>query len=911
MKIENIFAASFAADIITSKWGPDGFVSRRHRGERQRNCARKMKIRGFVNAVSGNFFAGPLAFLRGFGYAKGEENASAGVLNRFRKTMQPAVPAADKEEAFMRFGHFDDARREYVITTPQTPLPWINYLGSEDFFSLVSNTAGGYSFYRDARLRRLTRYRYNSSPLDMDGHHIYIKDGGTVWNPGWQPTKTPLDRYSCRHGLGYTILEGEKDGICAAQELFVPKGDACELDRLTLTNRSDRPRELDVFSYVEFCLWDAVDDSTNFQRNFSTGEVEVEPCAIYHKTEYRERRDHYAVFWSNTPVTSFDTARDAFCGVYGGPADPQAVRAGHCSGSIAHGWAPVGALHIHVNLAPGEEKKILFGLGYIENPQEEKFTAPGVINKTRAHAMMARYADDAQVDAARAALADYWESLLSGYRLQSGEEKLDRMVNLWHQYQCMVTFNMSRSASYYESGTGRGMGFRDSCQDLLGFVHIVPARARERILDIAATQFEDGSAYHQYQPLTKKGNRDVGTGFNDDPLWLIAATAAYLRETGDWSILEEQVAFENDERKAQPLMEHLRRSFRFTCTHLGPHGLPLIGRADWNDCLNLNCFSKHPGESFQITGPSEGPVAESVFIAGMFVKYGREYAELCDRLQLADEAAAARRSIDAVEQAALTAGWDGAWFRRAYDAFGNPVGSKECTEGQIFIEPQGMCVMAGIGRETGQAAQALRSVEERLDTPYGVVLHQPAYTSYQLNLGEISSYPPGYKENAGIFCHNNPWISCAETMLGHGDRAFEVYRKTCPAYIEDISEIHRTEPYVYSQMVAGKDAPTFGEAKNSWLTGTAAWTFVNVSQYILGIQPTLDGLRVDPCIPHTLTGYTVTRRYRGAVYHIAVDNAAAVQHGVQSITVDGKALAGNVLPLAAAGTTVQVQVTMG
>ena len=811
----------------------------------------------------------------------------------------------------MRFGHFDDARREYVITTPQTPLPWINYLGSEDFFSLVSNTAGGYSFYRDARLRRLTRYRYNSSPLDMDGHHIYIKDGGTVWNPGWQPTKTPLDRYSCRHGLGYTILEGEKDGICAAQELFVPKGDACELDRLTLTNRSDRPRELDVFSYVEFCLWDAVDDSTNFQRNFSTGEVEVEPCAIYHKTEYRERRDHYAVFWSNTPVTSFDTARDAFCGVYGGPADPQAVRAGHCSGSIAHGWAPVGALHIHVTLAPGEEKKILFGLGYIENPQEEKFTAPGVINKTRAHAMMARYADDAQVDAARAALADHWESLLSGYRLQSGEEKLDRMVNLWHQYQCMVTFNMSRSASYYESGTGRGMGFRDSCQDLLGFVHIVPARARERILDIAATQFEDGSAYHQYQPLTKKGNRDVGTGFNDDPLWLIAATAAYLRETGDWSILEEQVAFENDERKAQPLMEHLRRSFRFTCTHLGPHGLPLIGRADWNDCLNLNCFSKHPGESFQITGPSEGPVAESVFIAGMFVKYGREYAELCDRLQLADEAAAARRSIDAVEQAALTAGWDGAWFRRAYDAFGNPVGSRECTEGQIFIEPQGMCVMAGIGRETGQAAQALRSVEERLDTPYGVVLHQPAYTSYQLNLGEISSYPPGYKENAGIFCHNNPWISCAETMLGHGDRAFEVYRKTCPAYIEDISEIHRTEPYVYSQMVAGKDAPTFGEAKNSWLTGTAAWTFVNVSQYILGIQPTLDGLRVDPCIPHTLTGYTVTRRYRGAVYHIAVDNAAAVQHGVQSITVDGKALAGNVLPLAAAGTTVQVQVTMG
>ena len=811
----------------------------------------------------------------------------------------------------MKYGHFEDARREYVIDTPRTPLPWINYLGSEDFFSLVSNTGGGYSFYRDARLRRLTRYRYNNSPLDQDGHRIYIKDGSTIWNPGWQPTKTELDAYTCRHGLGYTILEGEKNGIAAVQELFVPRGDACEIDRLTLTNRTAAPKTLDVFSYVEFCLWDAMDDSSNFQRNFSTGEVEVEGSAIYHKTEYRERRNHYAVFWTNTPVTSFDTSRDAFCGVYGGPAAPQAVLAGHCSGSIAHGWAPVGAHHFHLTLAPGEQKRIIFGLGYIENPQAEKFTAPGILNKTRAEAMMARYATDAQVDAARKALADYWQELLSGWQLTSGEEKLDRMVSLWNQYQCMVTFNMSRSASYYESGIGRGMGFRDSCQDLLGFVHMIPSRARERILDIAATQFEDGSAYHQYQPLTKKGNRDVGSGFNDDPLWLIAGTTAYLRETGDWSILDESVAFDNDTAKAQPLMEHLRRSFNYTRTHLGPHGLPLIGRADWNDCLNLNCFSAHPGESFQITGPSEGPVAESVFIAGMYVKYGHEYAALCDHLGLTDEAAAARQSIDAVEQAALTAGWDGAWFRRAYDAFGAPVGSRECDEGQIFIEPQGMCVMAGIGLKTGQAAQALKSVEERLDTKYGVVLQQPAYTSYRLNLGEISSYPPGYKENAGIFCHNNPWISCAETVLGHGDRAFAVYKKTCPAYIEDISEIHRTEPYVYSQMIAGHDAPTFGEAKNSWLTGTAAWTFVNVSQYILGIQPTLNGLRIDPCIPHTLTGYTVTRRYRGAIYHICVENPHAVQKGVVSVTVNGSAITGNLLPLAKPGETVEATVVMG
>ncbi|MBQ9166213.1 MAG: glycosyl transferase [Oscillospiraceae bacterium] len=811
----------------------------------------------------------------------------------------------------MQFGHFDDVRREYVIETPRTPLPWINYLGNEDFFSLVSNTGGGYSFYRDARLRRLTRYRYNTSPLDTDGHRIYIKDDSTVWNPGWRPVQTELDSYLCRHGLGYTIFESSKDGISAKQEVFVPLNDACELTRLTVCNGSSTVKELDLFSYVEFCLWDAMDDSSNFQRNYSTGEVEVVGSAIYHKTEYRERRDHYAVYWTDSPIDSFDTSRDAFCGLYSGPSAPEAVLRGKCSNSITHGWAPVGAHHIHLTLQPDESRTVLFGLGYLENPVADKWEAPGVINKTPAEAMRARYAAGQQVDQALAQLADYWENLLSGWRISSQDEKLDRMVNIWNQYQCMVTFNMSRSASYFESGMGRGMGFRDSCQDLLGFVHMIPHRARARILDIAATQFEDGSAYHQYQPLTKRGNSDIGSGFNDDPLWLIAGTSAYLKETGDWSILDEPVPFDNDESKAQSLMEHLRRSFNFTRNNLGPHKLPLIGRADWNDCLNLNCFSEHPGESFQISGPSEGPVAESVFIAGMFVKYGYEYADICDHVGLTEEAVDARASVQKMEQTALTAGWDGEWFIRAFDAFSQPIGSHVCDEGRIFIEPQGMCVMAGLGVESGQALKALQSVEKHLDTKYGIVLHQPAYTTYRLNLGEISSYPPGYKENAGIFCHNNPWISCAETVIGRGDRAFEVYRKTCPAYLEEISEIHRTEPYVYSQMVAGRDAATFGEAKNSWLTGTAAWTFVNVSQYILGIHPTLDGLKVEPCIPASLAGYTVSRRYRGAVYHITVDNRAAIQKGISQVVVNGVAQEGNLIPLAPAGSSVNVQIIMG
>ena len=810
----------------------------------------------------------------------------------------------------MKFGHFDDLNKEYVIEKYETPLPWINYLGSDDFFTLLSNTAGGYSFYKDARLRRITRYRYNNLPLDQDGFHIYVKDQDTIWNPGWQPVQTPLDDYTCRHGLGYSIIRGVKNKVEVQQELYVPKNDNILLQRITVTNNTDILKEIDLFSFVEFCLWDAMDDSSNFQRNYSTGEVEVEGSVIYHKTEYRERRNHYAMFYANRPVDSFDTSRDSFMGVYGSPRNPKAVVNGRCGNSIAHGWQPVGAHHFHLTLKPGESVRIILGLGYVEVPVEEKFIAPSVINKKNAHALMNKYYTDEQFDAGLAQLKKFWDNLLAGFEVRTENEKVNRMVNIWNAYQCMVTFNMSRSASYYESGIGRGMGFRDSCQDLLGFVHMIPERARERILDIAATQKEDGGAYHQYQPLTKKGNSDIGGGFNDDPLWLIACTDAYIRETGDWGILDEMVDFDNNPALAAPLMEHLRRSFNYTLNNLGPNKLPLIGRADWNDCLNLNCFSEHPGESFQITGPSEGPVAESVFIAGMFVKYGREYGNILKHQGNDREAEKAYEAVNRMSETILDKGWDGEWFIRAYDAFGKKVGSSECDEGQIFIEPQGMCIMAGVGVETGEAQKALDSVKERLDTRFGIVLQNPAYTTYRLNLGEISSYPPGYKENAGIFCHNNPWIIFAETIMGHGDRAFELYKKTCPAFLEEISEIHRTEPYVYCQMVAGKDAPTFGEGKNSWLTGTAAWTFTVLTEGILGIQPDYDGLRIDPCIPHTVREFKVNRLFRNTVYHITVKNPDGVEKGIRSIRVNGREIGTGPVPVINAAEA-DVEVLMG
>ena len=811
----------------------------------------------------------------------------------------------------MKFGHFDDANKEYVITSPRTPLPWINYLGCEDFFSLKSNTCGGYSFYKDAKLLRLTRYRYNNVPLDSNGLYYFIKDGDTVWNPGWMPTKTELDDYKCRHGLGYSIFEGKKNGISAVLTDFVPMGTACEVNKLTLTNESDEKKDFTLFSYVEFCLWNAMDDMTNFQRNFSTGEVEIHGSTIYHKTEYRERRNHYAIFSVNADIDGFDTDRDSFLGAYGENRAPEVVMTGKAKNSVASGWAPVGSHQINISLAPGESRDLVFVLGYVENKKDEKWEGLNKVNRKPAEAMLAKFDTTEKADQALADLKAYWNGLLSHFTVSSSEEKLDRMVNVWHQYQCMVTFNMSRSASYFESGIGRGMGFRDSCQDLLGFVHLIPDRARQRILDIASTQFEDGSAYHQYQPLTKKGNADIGSGFNDDPLWLIAGTAAYIKETGDYSILDEITPYDNDASKATDFMEHLRRSFNYTVNHLGPHGLPLIGRADWNDCLNLNCFSEEPGESFQTFGPSEGPNAESVFIAGMFVKYGKDYAAICRHRGLEEEAKEAEKQIEKMEQTVLDAGWDGEWYLRAYDHYKHKVGSKECEEGKIFIEPQGFCVIAEIGLKDGYCLKAMESVEKHLDTKYGIVLLQPCYTKYHVELGEITSYPGGYKENAGIFCHNNPWISIAETVVGRGNRAWQVYTRTCPAYIEDISEIHRTEPYVYSQMIAGKGAPNFGEAKNSWLTGTAAWTFLDVSQYILGIRPDYDGLVVDPCIPASLDGFSAKRDFRGVTYHITVKNPNGAEKGVASMTVDGTPVEGNMIPFDGSKKEVQVEVVMG
>ncbi len=812
----------------------------------------------------------------------------------------------------MKYGHFDDKSREYVITRPDTPLPWINYLGIDGFYGIISNTAGGYCFYQDSRMRRLTRYRYNNIPMDSNGRYIYIKDGDTVWNPMWKPMKVDLDSYECRHGLGYSRFTSSKNDLEASLLYFIPPEAKNEIWHLELKNNGDKPKQIRLWSFVEWCLWEANDDMTNFQRNYSTGQVEIEDGTIFHKTEYRERRDHYAYFSCSEPVSGYDSSRDAFVGVHNGLEAPQAVIDGNCKNSTAFGWLPIGVHQVDIDLKPGESKTINFLLGYGENPKADKFLEDGSIRKDEFNKVKEQYSSREAVMNAFNKLNLHWDTLLASYNANTPDDIVNRMVNIWNQYQCMTTFNMSRSTSMYESGIGRGMGYRDSNQDVLGFVHMIPSRARQRILDIAATQLSDGTCYHQYQPLTKKGNADIGGGFNDDPLWLILSTSAYIKETGDKSILEEKIGFADIENSDATLMDHLHISLDYTLNNRGPHGLPLIGHADWNDCLNLNCFSETPGESFQLAGHIENDrVAESVMIAGLYCSACTEMSGILSATGVEDKAAEYLEKAEDMRNVIYEQGWDGEWFLRAYDSFSNKVGSSENDEGKIFIESQGWCILGGAGLDNGFAEKALESVREKLFTSNGIILQQPAFQEYHTRLGEVSSYPPGYKENAGIFTHNNTWIQIAETILGRGDRAMEYYKSICPPNKEDQIDIYRSEPYVYSQMTAGRDAQTPGEAKNSWLTGTAAWSFITISQYILGIRPDYDGLIVDPCIPTDWEEFSIVRKFRDSVYNIAIKNPGKVSKGVKSLSVDGVTVKGNKVPIFNDGKDHNVEVVLG
>lgn len=810
----------------------------------------------------------------------------------------------------MKLGYFDDSKREYVITTPQTPYPWINYLGTKDFFSLISNTAGGYCFYKDARLGRILRYRYNNIPIDNNGRYFYLRENDDFWCPGWKPVKRGLTEYLCRHGMGYTIVKGLRNGLASEVLYFVPLNSNCEIHKVTLTNTTDKTKKITLFSYVEFCLWNALDDMTNFQRNLNTGEIEVEGSTIYHKTEYRERRNHFSFYSVNRQISGFDTDRDSFIGRYNGLDNPDVVADGKSKNSIADGWYPIASHGLNVSLGPKDSTEIIFILGYVENDVKDKWESPGVINKKKAKEIINCYLTSTSVDKAFDELKTYWADLFKRYSVESCDEKLNRMVNVWNQYQCITTLNLSGNASYFEAGIGCGIGLRDSTQVIAGFVHLLPDEAKKRILEMASSRLEESCAFQQYNSPAKKKCKEAGDKFNDNPLWLIYSVAAYIKETGDWSILENDITFINAE-SSMPLLELLNRLFYDVVNNRGTHGLPLTVREDYSDHLHMNCLLETPNATNQTCLNKNGKSDESVYIAGMFVSIGMDFIKILEKIGKKEDAATASGHINLMIEAIKKYGWDGEWFIRAYDDSGEKIGSKDCQEGKIYIEPQGYCVMAGIGIEEGMAKKAIDSARKYLDTPHGLVLVNPPYSTYNLNLGEISSYPPGYKENAGIICYNNPWIIIAEAILGMGDLAFEHYRKISPAYREDISDLHKMEPYVYSQIIAGKDAKRHGEAKNSWLTTAAAWNFVAVSQWILGIRPDYDGLLIDPCIPSEWNGFTVTRTFRGTVYKITVKNPLHICKGVKTLIVDGVVSKEKIVPLFCDGKSHEVEAILG
>ncbi|MBI5699346.1 glycosyl transferase [Candidatus Saganbacteria bacterium] len=817
----------------------------------------------------------------------------------------------------MRFGHYDGEKREYVITRPDTPLPWINYLGESKYCALISQTAGGYSFLSDPRDQRITRYRYDNIPFDQGGRYLYIRDDetGEFFSPSWAPTygsqnsKGKIQKYECRHGMGYTTISSEHMGISAKITYFVPLGEDLEVWRVEIQNLKVKSQNISLFSFVEFCLWNAVEDQTNFQRTWSTGLAHCEGSTIFHTTQYGYWKDIFAYFSVSEKIHSYDCQRRDFLGDfgYGTLQRPKAVVEGKCSNSKAIGWAPIGAHCLKLKLKPGEKKTIIFVLGCATKVQNskvkiQKFTKPKV------------------VDQELKKLKEYWEENLSKLQIETPDPEMNAQINVWNQYQCMQTFNWSRYASYYEAGIGRGMGFRDSNQDTLGFVHILPQQVRKRILDLAAVQFPDGDTYHQYSPLTGLG---ALYGYSDDPLWLVFSTVNYIRETGDWSILKEKVPFaekklmvpvqqghhefgyrtrntEHRTRSIGTLYEHLKRAVNFVANNLGPHGLPRSGFADWNDCLNM-------------LGPKGK--AESVLVAEMLVLAAREMEEIVGNWKIEsrklkiDNRKYGKIAEEMIKRVSKH-GWDGAWFRRAYDDSGRPVGSKVNKEAQIFLETQPWAVIAGATDEE-KAKKCMDSVYQKLFTRHGIKLLTPAFTRFYPELGEISTYPPGLKENASIFCHPNPWAMIAECVLGRGERAYDYYRAILPLAHNDQAEVRKTEPYVYCQMVAGPDHPDFGEGKNSWLTGSAAWALVAASQWILGIRPEYDGLLIDPCVPRKWKQFKVKRVFRGSTYIINIKNPYGVSKGVKLVKVDGRQIVGNLVPAMKARKEFHVEVVMG
>ncbi|MFX1282997.1 MAG: GH36-type glycosyl hydrolase domain-containing protein [Promethearchaeota archaeon] len=785
----------------------------------------------------------------------------------------------------MKYGYFSQDTKEYVITRPDTPTPWINYLSNSQYCAMVSNTGGGYSFHIDPRDRRLLRYRYNNLPMDRPGRYIYIRDNETsqYWSPTWQPVPRDLDSYECRHGLGYTKVKSSFMGIESEIIYFVPLKENLEIWMLSLKNTRSERKNLSIFSYAEFCLWRALGDQNDLQYIQNVAEAKFKDGIIYYS--FFDRSTGYAFFSSNGDISSYDCDREVFIGQYRSEINPLGVERGSCFNSQAFGGNPIAATCNALTIDPHEERNIIFILG-VSNEEAE------------AKEYVQKYIDQLKVQSALKKLANSWINHLEALVVDTPDNELNLMVNIWNPYQCKVTFDWSRYVSLYETGIGRGMGFRDCSQDAMAINYVLPKKVRQRLLDLAKNQFESGKVYHLYFPLSGKGAFPEYTKksmkfFSDDHLWLILAVSEYIKETGDISILDEEISF--IEGSNASLYDHLKRAIEFTQNNMGKHGMPLIGTADWND-------------PFSLPGPNNA--GESVWVAMQFHKALLDLAALTKEYENEQDSRTFNNLASEIRNHVNEVAWDGEWYIRAFTDVGEPVGSSKCKEGKIFLNTQTWAIISDVATKD-RAYQCLDSVKKHLDTEYGVMLLAPPFTEYYPELGGITTFSPGLKENASIFCHTNPWLIIAECKLGRGGRAYEYYKKIAPPTKNRMGEIHKAEPYVYSQMIAGKNHPKFGLAKNSWLTGTAAWSMKVVMESILGIQPTFHGLKVDPCIPNEWTNFRVIRRFRDATYDIKVENPNHVSKGVKKVNIGKKTLESNQLSILEVGKKHTINIEMG
>ncbi len=803
-----------------------------------------------------------------------------------------------------KFGYFDDKNREYVITDPQTPVKWVNYIGSLDFGGFVDQTGGMLICRRDPALNRITKYLTQGPPSDFRGTTLYLRTpdrrgGYTVFSPFYVPTLMRYRRYRCHVGLGYSRIVSEMQNLRCDICIFVPEGETLVIQKVTITNIGKIKKVVDLIPVVEYTHPDALKQLINAdwvpQTMQSYLDEDKDGLKILSQAPFmlKERQRNYLT--ANLPALSFDTDRGAFLGDngYGSWASPAGLQAEELSNSLALRGDNIAALMLHLGaISPGEGCQAVILLSQAASIQD---ATPAI----------QRYCDIVQVDSAFADLGAFWDDVLATTQIHTPDAEMNRMLNIHNPRQCVVTMNWSRYLSLYQLGFGaRGMGFRDSSQDVMGALSLMPEPSKQLLLKLLSVQKVDGSAMHQFNPLNMIANmgdaaaeEDRPKYYSDDHLWGVLAVTAYIKETGDFDILKEHVAFYEKDQQEKPIevasiWEHMRRAVQFTHDHTGAHGLSLLGFADWNDTVNL---------------PSG---AESLFTAHLYGWALNEMIALGKQLGKKKLVKKFKTYYKEMKERVKTVGWDGDWYIRYFDQNGKALGSQHNTHGQIYTNAQSWAVLSGFA-STKRAIKALDAVYEKLNTPYGIKLSTPGYDGFDPEKGGVTTYPPGAKENGGIFLHANPWVMMAETMLGRGDRAYLYYRQINPAIKNELIDIYECEPYVYPQNILGDEHPQFGLARNAWLTGTASWTYQAGIKYILGIRPEYEGLRIDPCIPASWREFSVRRRFRSTIYEIRVKNPDGVQKGVKSVTLDGNLIESNLLPVFDDGEVHTVQVVMG